>query len=781
MEKTFRAHTYRSYMELSLLNLLLVLLAAWLAGNLASRFGYPAVLGELLAGIVLGPPLLGILHGSPAIAVLAEVGVLLMMLYIGMEVDPRDLKKVSWAGTLAALGGFITPFVLAYFTVIWFGGSTMGGLFVGIAAGITSLATKSRILVDLKLLDTRVAHVMMAGALISDTISLIIFAAILGVAEGGSIDLTELGFVGIRIIVFFAVTTLVGLKVFPWLGRRLSEAGLTGRTFNFTLVLLIAVLFGEAAELAGLHAILGAFLAGLFLRENVLGRTLSQSLMSAVQDASIGFLAPIFFVTAGFEVSFSVFGEDLGLFLAIMAVATFGKIFGTALFYLPTGYGWREGITIGAGMNGRGAVEIIVAGIALEMGLITPAIFSILVFMAIFTTAAVPLFLKWGTDWLRGRGELVRRDDDRGGVLIVGAGPAARALARQLKASHPVWLLDTNAGRCQAAREEGLTVVCGNALQENVLSEAHAAEAATLIAMTSNTEVNMLVAQLAKDVFFIPYLYILQLGRDGKGHTAAFERLGASRLFAGPVALDAWDHWIAEDSVREVRIDTKDYPDVQIPALLDHEASHAGALPLVHIRDGEVEPVHEGTQLGRGDALVVLYHELSRETIDVTHDRFDHLVETGAVLDIDERIPAEVFFERVAQLFSRELEMDTDDLKKLFIEHEAEFSSLIAPGLAVPHIVVDEPGQFHMVIARARQGIAFPREHETPRALFVIVRSREERTFHLRTLSAIAQIVQDPNFETRWEEATNAEGLRRLVRAAERSRFVEAESFQRDE
>src|SRR5690606_35761157 len=162
-----------------------------------------------------------------------------------------------------------------------------------------------------------------------DTLSLIIFTLILGLAERGAVDVGELSLVALRIVLFFVGTTIIGLKVFPWVGHRLTEAGLTGRTFTFTLVLIIAVLFGELAELAALHAILGAFLAGLFIRENVLGRTLSQSLTNAVEDASIGFLAPIFFVTAGFGVSFDVFQTDLGLFLAIMAVATIGKILGT--------------------------------------------------------------------------------------------------------------------------------------------------------------------------------------------------------------------------------------------------------------------------------------------------------------------------------------------------------------------------------------------------------------------------------------------------------------------
>jgi Kef-type K+ transport system membrane component KefB len=532
-------------MELDLVNLLFVLLAAWVAGNVAERLRYPSVLGELMAGIILGPPLLGILHGSGELALLAELGVLLMMLYIGMEIDPRELGKASWAGFLAAIGGFFTPFVLAYFTVVWFGGTSLGGLFVGIAAGITSLATKSRILSDLHLLDTRIAHVLMAGALISDTLALVAFAAIMGVVEAGSLDLAGVGLVTLKALAFFGVTAAAGYKLFPWVGRKLSEAGLTGRTFNFTLVLIIAVAFGEMAELAGLHSILGAFIAGLFIRDNVLGRTLARDLMDAVREASLGFLAPIFFVTAGFAVSFDVFtGADLGLFAAIMAVAVVGKIAGTVLFYLPTGHGWREGLTVGMGMNGRGAVEIIVAGIGLERGLITQEVFSILVFMAIFTTAMVPVLLKWGVEWLRGRGELVRSTEERHGTVIVGAGPLGRLLASILSRSRPVWLVDSNAERCAMASRAGLNAHCGNALQEQALGEAGAAQADSLVTLTTNPEVNALVARMAGEVFDVPEIHVVQVRQEERAQYSALRHLNAFSMFGGPVARDEWDRTV---------------------------------------------------------------------------------------------------------------------------------------------------------------------------------------------------------------------------------------------
>ncbi|NNF58355.1 MAG: cation:proton antiporter, partial [Rhodothermaceae bacterium] len=396
-------------MELDLLNLLIVLFVAWGAGLLASRLGYPAVLGELLVGILLGPPLLGLLHGGEALAVLAEVGLLLMMLYIGMEIDPAELGRASKGGILAALGGFITPFVLCYLLVVYGAGLTpLAGVFVGVAAGVTSLATKSRILVDLQLLDTRVAHVMMAGALIADTLALVVFAGVIGVAEAGTISATELVIVAVKALAYFAVAAAFGLKVLPVVMRRIADLKAVGGPALFMALMLVMLLYAETAHLVGMHGILGAFLAGLFLRESVLGRTLSQELMHRVRDVSIGFLAPVFFVTAGFAVSLDVFRTDLALLIGLVGLATLGKVIGTALFYLPTGHGWREGTVIGFGMNGRGAVEIIVAQIALTMGLITAEVFSILVVMAMATTALVPLTLKWGVAWLRKRGELAR-------------------------------------------------------------------------------------------------------------------------------------------------------------------------------------------------------------------------------------------------------------------------------------------------------------------------------------------------------------------------------------
>ena len=748
-------------MELSLLNLFAVLVVAWLAGLVASRLGYPAVLGELLAGIALGPPLLGLLHGSEALAIVAELGILLMMLYIGMEIDPSELGRASKGGLLAALGGFITPFVLCYLLVVSLGFPPLAGVFVGLAAGVTSLATKSRILVDLHLLDTRIAHVMMAGALVADTLSLVLFAVVLGAAESGGFQGSQLVSVLLAALGYFAVATAVGLKVLPALGRVLERV--PGRTAKFTAILLVMLAYAEGAHLVGMHGILGAFLAGLFLRESVLGRSLSQEIMHVVRDVSIGFLAPVFFVTAGFAVSLDVFQTDLALLVGLVGLASVGKVVGTALFYLPTGHGWREGTTIGLGMNGRGAVEIIVAQIALSMGLISQDIFSVLVFMAIATTALVPVTLKWGVAWLRDRGELERSSQERSGTVIVGGGPTARTLARVLDQSGAdVRIVDSSASHVAAAQHEGLTAIRGSALDERVLSQAEASHARHLLALTSNPEVNVLAAQLARTSFAVPEIYLLDQSPVGGAHDELAAHLGAETLFGGPIRLDSWDVHL---NAGEAEVDRHV---VDAPMSLDEfAAEHEGKwLPLAVVRGGVAAPVRGGLELQPDDVVFALRHT-------ALLDDFHRLVADAPVLDLDGPLSIGDFAKAVAEKLAPAVGTREERLMERLISRETANSTVILPGLAIPHVRMSGRGTFVLALVRCREGIYFPNHDEPVRAAFVIVAAPDVRSRHLRTLSAIAQVVQSPGFEQRWNDAPNVEALRRLVLGAPRRRLAD--------
>jgi len=489
--------------QINILNIAAVLLAAYLGGVLIKRIGFPAILGELLVGIIFGPGMLRILEYSESVKVLSEFGIMLLMVYIGMKIDFNDLRKASWAGLLAAIGGFVIPFFLGYYFILRQGGTTMAALFVAIAIGVTSLATKSRILVDLNLLNTRIAYVMMAGALITDTLALVIFSGITGFAVSHSLDLYDLFLIGAKIVAFFAATISIGTFVLPRLGAFISKSKVNDSTAYFTMILVITFGYCELAELAGMHSILGAFMAGLFLKANLFPKNISREVSKAFYDVSIGFMAPIFFVAAGFFVDVSVFRTDLSLLITVTALAVVGKIVGTALFYLPSRNGWREGLTIGTGMNGRGAVEIIIAEIGLKMGIIDQTIFSILVFMAIFTTLTVPVMLSWTTKWLRNRGELIYMDK-RKEILILGVNSVSLLLAKYLSKIVAVTMIDNNYEMVEQAKQMGIHCIHGNALNEDVLATASHENVSTLIAMTPNNQVNLLAGQLASETFQIP-------------------------------------------------------------------------------------------------------------------------------------------------------------------------------------------------------------------------------------------------------------------------------------
>jgi Kef-type K+ transport system membrane component KefB len=590
--------------QLDILNLFVVLAVAWVAGTIVSRLGYPAVLGELGAGIVLGPPLLGWLTVGDPLRVIADLGVLLMMTYIGMEIDLRDLGRASTAGLLAAVGGFFVPFALGYAVTIGFGGDVIAALFIGMAVGVTSLATKSRILVELGLLDTRVAHVMMAGALISDTMSLIVFAGIISVVTIGSATLLGMGGIALQIAAFFAASWALGTHVVPRLFTWVAAWGFGSRTFNLTLTLLVALVFAELAELAGLHGILGAFLAGLFLREGIRVKRLSHDISGVVKDISLGFLAPVFFITAGFEVTFGVFRDDLSFFLTVMVVAVVGKVVGTMVFYLPSGYGWREGLTVGFGMNGRGAVEIIIAGVGLQAGIIDQSIFSILVFMAIFTTASVPVTLKWGVDWLRRRGELVRSDPATQPALIVGAGALGREIAHHLAPFREVALIDSSPDKVALARQKGLTAIVGDALDADALARAGAGGAGTVVAITPNPAVNVLVAQRARTVFLVANVRAMMRPDSDAGLFDVLGSLGAAPLFGMPIDYPRWE--AVAGLTDQSALEAMPAPEVRRRYTPVARAHEDGLLPLFVRRNGVLRLFTVADELGDSDEVLFL-------------------------------------------------------------------------------------------------------------------------------------------------------------------------------
>lgn len=741
-------------MELSLINLLLVLLLAAIGGAVANRLGYPSLMGEMFAGMLFGPMLLGWVHESEALRLLAEIGVFLMMLYIGIEVDHRDLMKASWAGVLAAVGGFVVPFVAGFWLVTFiYGYSLTSGLFIGLAMGVTSLATKSRALIELKLLGTRVANVMLAGALACDSLALIVFAGIVGIAGSASPDVLGVLMVPVKTLLFFGVAIWIGLRIFPLIGRLMRKFGFTERSTNFTLVVSVGLLFAELAELAGLHAIIGAFIAGLFIREEVLKRKVSHEVAGMVHDVSLGFLAPVFFVTAGFKVDIAVLWTDTTFLFVVILVALVTKVLGTWLFYLPTRNGWREGLVIGLGMNGRGAVEIIIAEIGLQMGLIDQTMFSVLVFMAFFTTALEPVFLKAGTRWLRRHDALVRADDDRKLVLIAGATPLARMLGRELAKSEPVCLLDNNQHLVQTAVMEGLNALPGNVLNEDFFDVAGASQALTFIAMTTNQEVNRIASTQARNMFGVPQAWMWPT----PGPTVATPPDGLPVSEHLPMGLGAWNDWINSKAIEPVTFS------MTRPVTLESFNGMVNLLqmmPLTVERDGRRYPAMVMDELRKGDVVTGLRHRVRAGERDV----FEELIAGCPVLDIEGRVDVRELFTQAGEKLSPLTGLAPAEVAGLLMKREQESTTVVAPGLAIPHVILEGDKPVVMLVARTRDGALFPGQEDAPvQFTFVIFGSRQARNLHLRILSAIAQLYQKPGFEDMLTAARDAEAMRQVI------------------
>lgn len=583
--------------------LVAVLLAAWGAGWVATKVGYPAVLGELLAGILLGPPMLGLLTDGAGLDVLGELGVILMMLWIGTEIDLKNLRRASKAGLYAAIGGFVVPFAGGLFVMRLFGFDWIAGIFVGAAVGVTSLATKSRILADLRLFDTRIAYVLMAGALLSDTATLVVFAGVLSFGTEGTGGVGATAGVLLQVVLFFGIAALAAMAV-PRVGRWTREKlGADGPRWGLVVLLTMGLVGAALAEVLGLHAILGSFVAGMVARNGMLTERTERESADLLERLSIGILAPVFFTTAGFAIDLSAVTANLPLVIAVIAVATFGKIIGTAVAYVPTGHGWREGVVVGAAMNGRGAVEIVVAGIGVEQGLITTEVFTVLVVMAILTTAAVPVMLKVGVEWLRGRGELADAGSARRGVLIIGASALGRVWAQTLGNGRPVTLIDNNGHRVRQALAQGLKAVEGDATDIEALEDADAGQAELILALTPNFEVNLLGAKVAREEFGVREARVALGASPHPSADALLERYGVTPMGAHPLDVDRWSSLLATDEActTTVRVTADGAEDLEARL----RSGRAG-LPVAVARGDELVPFPLLDQLREGDRVTVV-------------------------------------------------------------------------------------------------------------------------------------------------------------------------------
>lgn len=369
--------------------ILLLLSCVWIVGRIFRSLNWPPLFGEILAGIIVGPLVLGVVEDNEAIKILAELGVFFLMLHAGLETKPRELFKASKRAIMVAAGGVLIPFFLGVGASKLFGYTTLESLFIGMGLSITAIAVSAKLFKDYNIMGSKVANISMGAAIIDDILGLMLFSIVLNIAEYSTINVEQISILVVKLVLFFAFVLILGQKYFKQINK-VIYAGNKG----FTFTIIIALIFGVLAELIGLHIIIGAFLAGLFIREEIIQPGLFNKIEDRVYGLAYSFLGPIFFATLAFHLDFSALSTAALFTVVIVTIAILGKVLGSAICAYLCKMNKAESLAIGLAMNSRGAVELIVASIGLSYGVIDKEIFSILVIMAFVTTLISIIGLK---------------------------------------------------------------------------------------------------------------------------------------------------------------------------------------------------------------------------------------------------------------------------------------------------------------------------------------------------------------------------------------------------
>ncbi len=373
-----------------LLDLLMMFAAAKIMGEIFERIKQPAVVGEILAGILLGPYIFGLISPSQTetfhvYQVLAEIGVIILLFSTGLHIRVEEILSVGRTSSMVAVLGVILPFFFGYLFTLTSEHSTVEALFIGAAMVATSVGITARVFADLGILDSRVAKVILGAAVIDDILGLLVLAVVTGVGKG-AISYLKIALITLEATGFIFFLIIIGKKL---IYRMAPTFGfLKSRNAPFALAVLFCLGLSAVASYIDLAAIVGAFMAGMVLAELNVEFKLSMRFESLYD-----FLVPFFFVVMGTQVDLTVFTrfDLIGAALILTAFAILGKLIGCGLGAFNLG--WKEGSVVGVGMVPRGEVGMIVASIGLGMGVISTDLYSIVIFMVVATTLLTPPFL----------------------------------------------------------------------------------------------------------------------------------------------------------------------------------------------------------------------------------------------------------------------------------------------------------------------------------------------------------------------------------------------------
>ncbi len=398
------------YENLSLiLSIGLLIIAARMFGEFFRKFKMPLVVGELIAGIFLGPSLVGnyapgiseILYthntnASIALSGIINISIIMLLFVAGMELNLSLIRQQGKAALSTSVLSLIIPlglgFVTAYYGYEYYGRNSTDkvafSLFMGTAMAISALPVIARTLIDLNLFKTKIGSIIITAAMFNDLIGWVLFSMIMGMLKGSanhSVLLTLLYTIAYAILMLTVVRILIN-KSLPW-----AEKNFTWPGGFLSLSLGLAFLGAAFTEFIGLHAIFGAFIIGITIGDSV---HVTEKMKDIVNQFVTNIFAPLFFISIGFKVNF-LDHFNLQITIIILVLAFIGKIFGGYFGAKIGGLGNKESLAIGFGMNARGAMEIILATLALQANLIGEEVFVAIVIMAVITSIVAGPMMNW--------------------------------------------------------------------------------------------------------------------------------------------------------------------------------------------------------------------------------------------------------------------------------------------------------------------------------------------------------------------------------------------------
>jgi monovalent cation:proton antiporter-2 (CPA2) family protein len=368
-----------------IIQLALIIIATKSAGHISVWLGQPAVLGELIIGIVIGPALLGWVPDSEIIHTFSEIGVLMLMFIAGLETDLAGLKRSARSSSAVAVGGVILPLAFGSALGLLIGMNTAHAIFLGLILSATSVSISVQTLKELGKLHTKESMTLLGAAVLDDVLVIVLLAFAMSLFGDSS---TSMWWVVGEKGLFFASILLIAWKGVPWIIRLCGRLKVSEPIISAAM--LICFVFAWYAELLGVAGIIGAFIAGIALAQTSFKETIERK----IEPIAYSLFVPVFFVSIGLKVSFTGILDQLWFIIGVTLIAVATKFIGSGFGAWLTGFSKLSSVRIGAGMISRGEVALILATLGVEKHLLKHAYFTPLIVVVIATTLITPPLLK---------------------------------------------------------------------------------------------------------------------------------------------------------------------------------------------------------------------------------------------------------------------------------------------------------------------------------------------------------------------------------------------------